>query len=336
VSTIAAVAGLSVAPRFRRLLRLVGATAGSRSWKICRRRIICGRRSLWADRNASPYGKRPELWVNGRCSRLLRGSIFQTKWHSCPAEYDRVVGGNRSVCRTIRDWRSAFSCCSRKPTLLLAHGDRCVGPGNRRGRQPVTSRQADLLIDLTHDVNPRRRETARVMIFGLTEHDFAGRSATPYDNGKHPTITYAPTHVCCARERNLYFGAARRDYRMDAQDTLTVETFSIQALTIAITAIGALQSIRPAGRPRSNSTAQSLRAAMRILWACGLSGANARTICRYARPPVRRIRIVLTHVSFRYQGDLRPQCRISTRLPAGSIVRWSARMCRKETWVKLR
>jgi ATP-binding cassette subfamily B protein len=137
-----------------------------------------------------------------------------------------------------------------------------------------------------------------------------------------PTIRYARNYTLLELANGtLYFGAAVAIIGWMLHDTLR-GTVSVQALVIAVTAIGALQGISAGLVGTVKSTAQSLRAAIRYLWLHEYAAQiHARHSGTHEPPAQLHNGIRLRHVSFRYQGAAADALAdIDLVLPAGSVV----------------
>jgi ATP-binding cassette subfamily B protein len=258
----------------------------------------------------------PELLDKLQMFRDYSGGVFQTIMALFSLLNTIAMSTVTLVVALTADWRLSILVLLGIPRLLLAprmlRWDRAI----EEDGSPY-SRQADLLIDLTHDVNAG----AEARVFGL-QNELRQQIRDAVRKWQAPTVRYARNYALYELAHGtLYFGAAIAIVGWMLHDTLR-GTVTVQSLTIAITAIGALQSISAGLVGTIRSTAQSLRAAMRYLW---LQDYAAQIHDRYAatqQPPVRlRKGIGLRHLSFRYQGASSDTLSdVDLELPAGSTV----------------
>lgn len=258
----------------------------------------------------------PELLDKLQMFRDYSGGVFQTIMALFSLLNTIAMSAVTLVVALSADWRLIILVLLGVPRLLLA--PRTVGWDRAIEEEGSPySRQADLLIDLTHDV----AAGAEARVFGL-ESELRQQIRDAVWKWQAPTIRYARNYTALELANGtLYFGAGVAIIGWMLQDTLH-GTVSVQALTIAVTAIGALQGISAGLVGTIKSTAQSLRAAIRYLW---LQNYAAETHARYSgthEPPAQlHDGISLRNVSFRYAGaSADALTAIDLDLPAGSVV----------------
>ena len=312
----AAVAGLVACTAIRQAL----ATAGSSGWLQVLENVggeFTHRTSLtMGSIETLDHLEAPELLDKLQMFRDYSGGVFQTIMSLFGLLNTIATSTVTVVVALSADWRLLILVLLGIPRLVIApitlRWDRAI----EEAGSPY-SRQTDLLVDLTQDVDAG----AEARVFGL-QRELRRQIREAVRRWQEPTIRYARNYsVLDLANGTLYFGAAVAIIAWMLHDTLD-GSLSVQALTIAITAIGALQGISANVVGTVKSTAQSLRAATRYVWLQDYA-ADIRT--RYAgaqSPPADLLTgISLQDVSFRYQGATADAVSdLNLDLPAGSVV----------------
>lgn len=201
------------------------------------------------------------------------------------------------VVAVTADWRLIILVLLGVPRLLVTkttlRWDQAVeeegSPHNRR---------ADELVDLSYRVDAG----AEIRVFGLAQ-ELRRIIRESTERWQLPTIRYASKYMLVDLINGLlYFGAAAAVLGWLLTDAIHGRV-GVQTITIAITALGTLQTITSSIVGTAKWTAQSIRSATRYVW---LQDYARRVHDRYTgakQPPERLVSgIRLEHVSYRYEG----------------------------------
>lgn len=179
------------------------------------------------------------------------------------------------------------------------------------------NRRADELVDLSHRVDAG----AELRVFGLApELRRIIRRSTWH--GQRPAIRNARRHLLVELANGLgYYGAAAAVLGWMLVDTVAGRV-DVQAMTIAITALGTLQVITSNLVGTTKWAAQSIRSATRFLWLEDYARTVHDRFAGHRKPPTTlRTGIRFENVSYRYAGATENAItNLTLELPPGNVV----------------
>ncbi|HVX46459.1 MAG TPA: ABC transporter ATP-binding protein [Mycobacteriales bacterium] len=313
---IAAVAGLVGCTAIRQALGSIGSSGWLKVLENVGGAFILRTSRTIGSIETLDHLESPELLDKLQMFRDYTGGVFQTIMSLFSLLNVLATSTVTLVVALSADWRLITLVLLGIPRLLLAprtlRWDRAI----EEEGSPY-SRQLDLLVDLTHEVDAG----AEARVFGL-QSELRRQIAVAVREWQAPAIRYARKYTLLELANGTaYFGTAVAIIGWMLHDTLH-GTVGIQAFTVAITAIGALQGISASLVGTVKSTAQSMRAAVRYLW---LQDYAEEIRARYAgtqNPPAQLGQgVSLKDLTFRYSGASSDALNgIDLDLPAGSVV----------------